>query len=195
VIVAVGAPAAARLLAPVDRELAALLSRIEYASSAIVSLAFRRDDVAHRLDGFGFVVPAVEQRRILAGSFSSVKFGGRAPEGTVLVRVFIGGACQGELAALDDESLVTIAREELAVLLGTRGAPIFSDIARWPRSMPQYHLGHCQLVSEIEERAGRWTALALAGNAYHGVGIPNCIHSGQAAAERICAQFRAPTSV
>ena len=122
---------------------------------------------------------------ILAGSFSSVKFSGRAPDDRVLIRVFVGGACQSELADLDDERLERLAVEELQSLLDARGEPLFSDIARWPHSMPQYHLGHCQLVAQIEAKAAEWPALELAGNAYHGVGIPNCIHSGQAAAERV----------
>jgi oxygen-dependent protoporphyrinogen oxidase len=194
VIVAVAAPVAARLLAAVDRGLADDLGRIEYAGTTIVTLAFRRDEVAHPLDGFGFVVPAVEKRRILAGSFASVKFSGRAPADTVLVRVFFGGACQSELAELDDATLQRIAEEELRMLLDTRGSPLFSDIARWPHSMPQYHLGHCELVANIERAAAAWPALALAGNAYHGVGIPHCIHSGQCAAERICAALTSPPS-
>ncbi len=186
-VVAVGAAPAARLLEPVDRELAGDLSRIEYAGMSIVTLAYRRDQIAHRLDGFGFVVPAVEKRRILAGSFSSVKFAGRAPSDAVLIRVFIGGACQSVLAELDDDSLRTIAADELRSLLGTRGVPVFDDIARWPGSMPQYHVGHGQRVARIETATTRWPGLALAGNAYHGVGIPHCIHSGETAAERICA--------
>lgn len=190
-VVAVGAAPAARMLEPLDRELAGELSRIEYAGTSIVTLAFRRDQIAHALDGFGFVVPAVEKRQILAGSFSSVKFAGRAPRDAVLVRVFIGGACQGELAELGDEALREIAVDELRSLLGTHGSPIFVDIARWPRSMPQYHVGHCDRVARIETAAARWPGLALAGNAYRGVGIPQCIHSGETAAEQICAALQA----
>ena len=190
VIVAVGAPQAARMLESLDHGLAIDLSRIPYAGTSIVTLAYRREDIGHALDGFGFVVPAVENRRILAGSFSSVKFSGRAPADRVLVRVFVGGACQSELAELDDERLERLAVEELRSLLDTRGAPLFSDIARWPHSMPQYHLGHCQLVAQIEAKVAGWPAFELAGNAYHGVGIPNCIHSGQTAAQRVHAAIQ-----
>ena len=192
VIVAARAPHAAAMLASLDPALAADLNRIPYAGTSIVTLAYRREDIGHALDGFGFVVPAVENRRILAGSFSSVKFSGRAPADRVLVRVFIGGACQSELADLKDEQLERLAVEELRSLLDIRGAPLFRDIARWPGSMPQYHLGHCQLVAQIEAEAAEWPALELAGNAYHGVGIPNCIHSGQTAAERVRAALVAP---
>jgi protoporphyrinogen/coproporphyrinogen III oxidase len=185
VIVAARAPQAARMLESLDPAMAADLNRIPYAGTSIVTLAYRREDIGHALDGFGFVVPAVENRRILAGSFSSVKFSGRAPADRVLVRVFIGGACQSELADLDDEQLGRLAVEELRSLLDTRGAPLFCDITRWPQSMPQYHVGHCRLVAQIEAKAAEWSTLELAGNAYHGVGIPNCIHSGQTAAERV----------
>jgi oxygen-dependent protoporphyrinogen oxidase len=190
VVVAVPADRAARLLAELDGELAGKLGRIPYAGSVVLSFGFRRQDVAHPLDGFGFVVPAVEQRRILAASVSSVKFTGRAPDGCVLVRVFIGGACQSELTELDDVALRRIALEELRALIGLRGDPIVEDVARWPRSMPQYHLGHCELVDSIEQRVSTWPTLALAGNAYHGVGIPNCIRSGQQAAERVAAALK-----
>jgi oxygen-dependent protoporphyrinogen oxidase len=186
-IVAVGAPAAARLVDPLDRALGADLRRIEYAGTAIVSLAYRRPQIAHPLDAFGFVVPAVENRRILACSFASVKFDGRAPAGTALVRVFIGGACQAELAELPEDELRAIAIDELGSLIGAAGEPIFCDVTRWPRSMPQYHLGHCELVARIEQAVAAWPNFALAGNAYHGVGIPNCIHSGELAAKRVAA--------
>ncbi len=191
-IVAVGAPCAASIVRQFDGEQAGKLSQIPYAGTAIVSLGFHRDQIRHPLDGFGFVVPAIENRRILAGSFSSVKFPGRAPQGAVLVRVFIGGACQSQLIDLPDDELRRIACEELESLLSTTGPPLFADITRWPSSMPQYHLGHCELVAEIERSASRWPGFALAGNAYHGVGIPNCIHSGEEAAERVLAALNAP---
>lgn len=189
-IVTVGAPAAARLLDPLAAPLAAHLRRIEYAGTVIVSLAYPRERIAHRLDGFGFVVPAVEKRRILAASFSSVKFAGRAPQDAALVRVFIGGACQLELTHLSDHELRQIAVDELRALIGCEGEPIFCDVTRWPHAMPQYHLGHCELVARIEQAVAEWPNLGLAGNAYHGVGIPHCIHSGELAAEHVAAAVK-----
>ena len=185
VIVAVPAFRAARLLEGVNAELAGLLDQIPYASTAVVTLAYRRADVAHPLDGFGFVVPAIEKRQILAASFASNKFTGRAPEDQVLIRVFIGGASQPELAELSDERLRAIAVTELSELLGISGEPLSVGIVRWPRSMPQYHVGHKVLVERIEALAAQAPGLALAGNAYHGVGVPNCIHSGEQAAEAV----------
>jgi oxygen-dependent protoporphyrinogen oxidase len=185
VIVATQAYRTAILLEATSAELAELLGTIPYAGIAIVTLVYRRVDIAHPLDGFGLVVPAVERRNILAASFASNKFPGRAPEDQVLIRVFIGGACQPELADANDERLRAIARTELAELLGIAGEPVRIDIFRWPRSMPQYHVGHVQRVEQIESLAAQFPGLALAGSAYRGVGIPHCIHSGETAAERI----------
>ncbi|HEY3391146.1 MAG TPA: protoporphyrinogen oxidase [Lacipirellulaceae bacterium] len=184
-ILALPAHAAARLLAQCDPALAADLAAIPYAGCAVVSLGFARKQIAHPLDAFGFVVPQVERRRIIAASFASLKFPGRAPEGCVLIRVFIGGALQPELAELVDADLRRLALEELRDLLYITGEPILTDIAHWPDSMPQYHVGHLERIARIEQLAARHHRLALAGNAYHGVGIPQCIASGESAAERL----------
>jgi oxygen-dependent protoporphyrinogen oxidase len=194
VIVAVPTYIAARLVQSLDPALSTELSAIEYASCAIVSLGYRRDQISHSLDGFGFVVPQVEGRRIIAGSFASQKFPGRAPADAVLVRVFIGGALQPELLDLSEAELRRIAIDELHELIGA-GQPLFADTARWPRSMPQYHVGHLGRVARIEKLASRYSTLALAGNAYHGVGIPQCIASGEAAAERVIAAQKKPPSL
>lgn len=185
VILACGAPRAAQLLQSVNSELAADLKTIPHAGVAIVLIAYRREQIAHALDGFGFVVPIVEQRRVLAGSFSSVKFPGRAPEGQVLFRVFVGGACQPELLNLTDDELRALVRQELTELLGVSGEPTLCEVARWTGAMPQYHVGHVELADRIEQRAAEIPHFALAGNALRGVGIPFCIHSGELAAERI----------
>jgi oxygen-dependent protoporphyrinogen oxidase len=185
VIVAVAAPVAARLLGGVQP--IAELAAIEYAGAVVVSMAFDRQQIRHPLDGFGFVVPAIERRQILSASFSSEKFSGRAPEGKVLIRTFVGGACQRELADLGDADLERLVREELAELLGISGQPLWTTIARWSRSMPQYHLGHLDRVGRIENLVSTISGLELAGNAYRGVGIPHVIHSGEQAAERLLA--------
>jgi oxygen-dependent protoporphyrinogen oxidase len=185
VIVAVPAHAAAKLLRSAEPAVAAELATIEYAGCAVVSLCFHRSQIGHVLDGFGFVVPQTENRRIIAGSFASLKYPGRAPGDDVLIRVFIGGALQPELLELPDDELRRIALDELTELLQITGMPIVTDIARWPRSMPQYHVGHLSKIARIEQLIAASPTLALAGNAYRGVGIPQCIASGEAAAERI----------
>lgn len=185
VVVAVPAPAAALIMAGADRELATLLGGIEYAGSAVVSLGFAREDVAHPLDAAGIVVPRTEGRRILAASFSSSKFPGRAPAGHVLVRTFVGGALDPTAAALDDEPLVALVRRELADVIGAIGSPKFMQIDRWANAMPQYHLGHVERVAAIKRRLEGIAGLAIAGAAYEGVGIPQTIASGQAAAAKL----------
>ena len=190
VVVALPAPAAARLIATADDLLAADLGGIEYAGSVVVVLGYARHAVSHPLDAAGVVVPRVEGRKALAVSFSSAKFPGRAPEGHVLLRVFLGGALDPDRNLLDDEQLVQLARDELAAIVGAVGVPRFVEIARWPAAMPQYHLGHVERVERIMRRLDVLPGLALAGAAYEGVGIPQVIASGQAAAGRVMAGLR-----
>ena len=184
VIVATESHAAARMLRYVDPTLATLLAEIPYASSATVTLGYRRADVAHPLDGFGFVVPHAQKRALLACTFSSVKYAGRAPEGDVLLRAFVGGALNEAVLELDDAPLVMRARAELREALGITAAPALARVFRWPKAMPQYHVGHLARVETIERRAGALPGLDLAGGAYRGVGIADCVRSGEAAAER-----------
>jgi len=176
---------AARLLEPIDAELARGLGSIEHSGTAIVSLGYEQQQIGHPLDGMGAVVPAVEHLSILAISFSSGKYVHRAPPGKVLLRVFVGGKKRPELAEMDDDRLRRLVLDELEKLLKIRGEPCFCNIAHWPGTMPQYHVGHKQLVDQIEQRAAALPNLALAGNAYHGVGVPDCIHGGELAAERV----------
>ncbi len=194
VIVATPADVAARLLEPIDADLGRQLGSITHEGTAIVSAAYDRGQIAHPLDGMGFVVPAIEQGVILAGSFSSQKYAHRAPEGKVLLRVFAGGARRPELARMDPRQLEPLVLGELAELLGIRGEPIFRTTSRWPGTMPQYHVGHKLLVERIENAVTALPGLQLAGNAYHGVGIPVCIHTGQRAAERLLGRSAAANS-
>ena len=191
VIVATPARIAAESLTSVDGELAALLSSISYSSSTIVSLGFRREQIAHVLDGFGFVVPAIEGRRILSASFSSVKYPGRAPTGRVLARVFINSATVPKMLDLQDAELVDLATSELDALIGVTGQPIIHHVMRYPTAMPQYVLGHTAKVESIERLTAQLPGLELAGNAYHGIGIPNCIRTAEQSAQRVLAELGA----
>ena len=161
------------------------LKQISYASTATVSLAYRREDFPRAPDSFGFVVPAIEQRKIMACTFSSLKYPGRAPEGKVLLRAFVGGALQPELFGADDATMEKNVRDELASLLGVSAPPIFARIWRHPDSMPQYHVGHETLIKRIEASLSQFSTLALAGSAYHGVGISDCVRTGEEAAEKV----------
>jgi oxygen-dependent protoporphyrinogen oxidase len=188
VILATPAHHSARLLRSVDEALAREIEGVPYASSGIVTLAFDEQHLSQPLDGFGFVVPHVEGRSILACSYSSVKWPGRAPKGRVLVRAFVGGALQSEILERDDAELIAMVRRELKDLLGIASAPLLTRVARWMRSMPQYHVGHLERLARIDRLAAAHGTLHLAGNAYRGVGIPHCIHSGEIAAERLLAR-------
>jgi oxygen-dependent protoporphyrinogen oxidase len=183
VIVTTEAHASARLLDGLDPGLALQLRSIPYASSAIVQVGYRRDQISHPLDGFGAVVPAVEDRPILAISFLSVKFPSRAPSGTVLMRVFVGGATQPSLFEMDDDEMGRMVLGQIEELLGARGEPILMEVARHPRGMPQYALGHLDRVASIRQSQKRHPGLFLAGNAFEGVGIPDCVRSGREAAD------------
>jgi len=188
-VLAASAPATGKLLEGTDAELAQLVQSIPQAGCNVAILGYRREEIAHPLDGFGFVVPTVENRRIIAGSFASVKYPGRAPDGKVLLRVFIGGALQPELLSLSDEETARIVQQELKELLGVIGEPEFCDVAHWHGAMPQYHVGHLEKVRQIEERVARIPRLAIAGNSYRGVGVPFCIHEGERAAESILSRL------
>lgn len=192
VILATSAHVAATLLEAADPSLSESLAAIPHASSAVVSFGFRREQFARPLTGFGFVVPQLERRPILAGSFPSVKFPHRAPPGCELLRVFLGGAMRPELVEMADGWLAKTAREQLEELLGLRGEPLFTHVARWRNAMPQYHLGHLDRVRRIEERQEVLQDLRLAGNYLHGVGIPRCLRGGEQAALRVMAAKSGP---
>ncbi len=187
VILACPSWASAQLLSTTDPALAQELAAIPYASSATVTFAYRREDIPHPLDGFGFVVPFVEGRQIIAGTFSSIKYSGRAPAELVLLRAFVGGALQPRQLAQDDVALEACVRAEYRDLLGVTAEPVLKRVARYPRAMPQYRVGHLERLNRIDQRLAALPGLAVAGSAYRGIGIPDCIHSGEEAAAGIMA--------
>jgi oxygen-dependent protoporphyrinogen oxidase len=191
IIIASPAGHAAQMLRYTDAVISRQLEEIEYASCAVVSLAFRRDQISRPINSFGFVVPAIEDRCILSCSFSSEKYEGRAPEGTVLMRVFMGGAMQPDLLRLPDQRLIELAHLELAKLLQIEGEPLLRHLTRHSHVMPQYHVGHLQRIAEINQRLELHPTLALAGSSLSGVGVPGCIESGQRAARRILDRLQA----
>ena len=174
--IALPAPQTGKLCENVSPSLAAKLQAIAYASSATLNFAFRREDVEHPLNGTGFVVPVTEGLALIGCSFSSVKFETRAPEGHVLLRAFVR-ECTGEPTER--------ALKETAALLGIKKEPLFSVVSRHTRAMAQYQVGHQEHVKDIEALVASLPGFALAGNAYHGIGIPDCIHSGEQAARAL----------
>lgn len=189
VVVAVPPKPASRLLQPICPRAAEPLSTIEMASTAIVVLGVPRAQVSRDIDTFGFVVPLSERRRILAGSFASHKFAGRAPEDHVLIRVFIGGAMQPELLQLGDDELEKIAYEELQELIGLRGEPVLTRIVRWNDAMPQYHVGHLQRVEQIESAVSQLDRFSIVNNCLHGVGIAPLVGLAAKVAANVVAGF------
>ncbi|HEU4767965.1 MAG TPA: protoporphyrinogen oxidase, partial [Pyrinomonadaceae bacterium] len=181
VCLAVPAYIAASLLRDTNDQLASQLNAIKYASTATINLAYPRSAIKHPLNGFGFVVPFIEKRSLIACTFSSVKFSDRAPADHVLLRAFAGGALQPDVFNLDD--LGPRIESDLCDLLGISGKPSFTEITKWERSMPQYEVGHLDRVQAIERHG--MAGLALAGNSYRGAGIPDCIRSGETAAETL----------
>ena len=185
VVVATPSRVSAKLLMEAAPDVAAELSSIEYASTAIAVLVVRRSDIARPANAFGFVVPHSEQRSILACSFASEKFAERAPEDHVIIRVFIGGMLQADLLDRTDDELQEIARKELSDLIGLSGTPVLSRVIRWNDAMPQYHVGHADRVERIELGIGRLESVSLVNNALHGVGIAPVVAAAGKVAEKI----------
>jgi oxygen-dependent protoporphyrinogen oxidase len=172
-----------RLLSSLDPALAESLQAIPYAPALTAALGYDASAGRRLPPGFGFLVPRQEKRRLLACTFVHNKFPHRAPPGGVLLRCFLGGSRDTEVMTLDDGEIVTVVRRELEAILGVTAAPLFYRIYRWPASMPQYAVGHADLVDRIEAQLQNHPGLFLAGNAYSGIGLSDCVRTGQAAAE------------
>lgn len=162
-----------------------LLSGMRYVSTATISFGFRLplEGMALPLDAFGFVVPASEKRQLLACTWSSIKFPHRAPDGHVLFRVFIGGAKQEHLFDHSDSALITIAQSELGHILGLHNDPVLTRVYRWPKGNPQYDVGHLDRMAVLTNHLNTLPGVYLAGSGIHGIGLPDCIRSGRAAAQ------------
>lgn len=191
-VLACPAEAVSVWLEGVDHRLSAGLARLAYVSCATVNLSYRRSDVGRPLDGLGFFVPRTEGRRILAASFASVKFVGRAPADEALVRCFLGGALHPQLEDVHEHELCRIAHEELAPVLGIRGRPVAARAVRFPRSMPQYEVGFPERLRALLHRIDAHPGLFLAGSTVGAVGLPDCIRSGETAGQAAFAVATAP---
>ncbi|MEW6400727.1 MAG: protoporphyrinogen oxidase [Chloroflexota bacterium] len=183
IILATPAFASARILASLDPALVSDLQRIPYASTATVSLAYRQSDIPRELNGYGYVIPRREGRRALACTWTSTKFPHRAPEEYALIRVFIGRA--GQDIPWTESELLELAREELKLTLAVTAEPLLHRVFLWEHAMPQYNLGHPEILKRLDAALEKYPGLALAGNGYRGIGIPDCIRSGELAVEKI----------
>ena len=184
-ICALPSPVAGALFAESFPEAAMYYNSIEQTGCAVVSLVFRDGQIRRPFKGMGFVVPTKEGGSIIAGSFSSHKYPHRAPAGYTLLRIFVGGARAPELAEMPDAPLLARVLSEIRPLLGAEGEPADVEISKWPRGMPQYHIGHLDRLARLNRALESEPALALCGNSFTGVGLPNCIHTGEEAAEKV----------
>lgn len=185
VVFATPAYVTADLIRSMSPDASEALSRIPYASTATVSLVYERDAVGPAVRGFGFVVPRVEQRALLAATWTSRKWAHRAPPSLVLVRCYLGGVGRETLLERDDASLVALVREELTQLAGIGAPPTYTAVHRWWRGMPQYHLGHENHVRLIDAALADHPGLLVTGAAYRGIGIPDCVRDGTDTARKL----------
>ena len=192
VIIACSTHRAASMLQRLDYNLGQLLNSVPYASSAVVHFAFHREQIEHPLDAFGFIVPHIEKRYVIACSFSSVKYPGRAPNDYVLLRAFLGGALNEDLMKGKDEALIAQARWDLECLLGIHGKPVLITVNRYPKGMPQYVVGHQRRIGGVRQSLLRKVGLQLAGNGFEGVGIPECVRDGERAAKSVLSALTKP---
>jgi len=184
VVVALPAPAAAQVLRIASLELSAELAAIQYSSSITVSLGYNRDVRQTLPPGFGFLVPRSEGKKLLAATFVHNKFPHRAPEDRALLRCFFAGRSAEDVWPLVDDQVIGIVRDELRQILGLRAEPLFARVYKWKSAMAQYGVGHLERLKRIERLRRQLPGLALAGNAYRGIGVPDCIRSGRDAAEQ-----------
>jgi oxygen-dependent protoporphyrinogen oxidase len=191
VILATPAYHTAAFVRSVDEELAAALRGIEYASTVTISVAYPESDVTRPLDASGYVVPRIQGRPVLACTWVSSKFEGRSPGGHALFRLFLGGAGRGSFVERSDAELLEIVRGEMRDVMGITAEPELARVNRFDRAMPQYHVGHLDRVARIRDQAARHPGLLVAGAAFGGVGIPDCVKSGVAAATAAAAHIAA----
>ena len=179
VVLATPAYVSAELLQSIDHESATLLNAIPYASTITISMAYAEPEITNRLRGYGFVVPRIEHRELIAATWSSMKWAGRAPLGQCLIRCYMGGRGRERLLELDDAELTTLACRELEAMVGICGRPFHVEVYRWHRAMPQYVCGHRDRVRRIRQCVARHPGLYLTGAAYEGIGIPDCIRDAE----------------
>jgi oxygen-dependent protoporphyrinogen oxidase len=184
-VLATPAYVSAELVRPLTPIAGGLLELIPYASTATIAMAYPRTSVSNAAEGFGFVVPRAEGRDLIAATWTSLKWPHRAPPDQLLARCYVGGVGRETILQLDDQALVARVREELAEICGVAAEPVYVEVNRWMKAMPQYTLGHLERLNQLEAALSRYGGLILTGAGYRGVGIPDCIRDGAVAAERV----------
>jgi len=184
-VLATPAYVSADLLRPLTPIAGGLLEMIPYASTATIAMAYPASVISGAVSGFGFVVPRVEQRDLIAATWTSLKWPHRAPSDQLLARCYVGGVGREAILRLDDEALVARVKSELKQICGVTAEPTYVEVNRWTKAMPQYLLGHLDRLEQVESALSRYGGLVLTGAAYRGVGIPDCIRDGAVAAGRV----------
>ncbi|MCI1280149.1 MAG: protoporphyrinogen oxidase [Nitrospira sp.] len=190
-VLATPAYVSAELVRPLTPMAAGLMDLIPYASTATISLIYPAEAVGNRLQGFGFVVPRIEGRDLIAATWTSLKWPHRAPPQDVSVRCYLGGVGREAILQRDDEALVQCVREELASIVGLQATPHYVEVNRWNRAMPQYTIGHLDRLAQMEAALSRFGGLAVTGAGYRGVGLPDCIRDGAETAAKLLRYLQA----
>ena len=190
-VLATPAYVSAELVRPLTPMAAGLMDLIPYASTATISLIYPEEAVGNRLQGFGFVVPRIEGRDLIAATWTSLKWPHRAPPQDVSVRCYLGGVGREAILQRDDEALVQCVREELASIVGLQATPHYVEVNRWNRAMPQYTIGHLDRLAQMEAARSRFGGLAVTGAGYRGVGLPDCIRDGAETAAKLLRYLQA----
>lgn len=185
VIFASPASATARMIRPIDPEMSATLESIYYPPVSEIFLGFKREQVQHKLDGFGFLIPAKEKRSILGSLWSSTLFPNRAPDGHVALTTFLGGARQPELTAGSEEQKIKIVYDELASLLGITGAPVFTKVIHWNKAIPQYNVGYGKILNAIERFEANFRGACICSNYRGGISVGDCVMTSERVAQRV----------
>lgn len=185
VVISTPSPIAARLIKSFDAELSLRLSEIYHPPVAVVFTAFKKEDIKFDLDGFGFLIPKIERRRILGSLWNSVIFDNRAPENFHLLTTFIGGARNAELVEAGEDALIKTALEELDSILGLSGAPVFAKVKKWKKAIPQYNIGYEKIIDSIEDFKQRNPGIFFCSNFYRGISVGDCIKNSIFAAAEV----------
>lgn len=194
VVLATPAFQTAKIIRELLPEAANILERIPYTSTATISMAYPTDAVDRHIRGFGFVVPRKEQRPLLAGTWTSLKWPFRSQKGETLIRCYVGGRGREHILENDDRHLVESVRKELEAIVGITGSPTYTEVHRWVQGMPQYVIGHQDRVAKIKEYLVPWRKLHISGAGLYGIGIPDCIREGKRVADSLIESFLATTT-
>lgn len=185
IIFTVPSYSAAELLQPINQTLSESLSKIFYPPVAEVYLGFREEHIGVSLDGFGFLVPAKEKRKILGTIWSSVLFPDRAPKGFAALTTFVGGSRQPEILDTDDERLIALVRDELHDIMKITGNPVYSRVTRWQRAIPQYNIGHLAIVQQIEQFEAEHPGFFISGNFRGGIAVGDCVINSERVSQKV----------